>query len=287
MLFRYFYGRPLMLAMVLLIGSLLGTVGYLKLPRNMFPDVERSQVTIITQLPGASAQTVAQKVSRPIEQEMYALAGIRNVQSTNKNEVSIVRVEFEYGKVLNIAALDVNSAMSRVRGKLPPESPVSAVYSVGSFISPVLTLALSPKPGSQVSLAQVRLIAENDLRTAFLTQPNIASVEVFGGHEPAVRIDFDPLKLASFRISQAQLQDFMVRLGRDYPVGTAPRRCRSEHLDGLWRARQRGVSAPPATGRRADIGRCGAGRTGPGRAIFGVSWQRQAGDCHRHSTRTG
>jgi multidrug efflux pump subunit AcrB len=220
MLFRYFYSRPLMLAMVLLIGSLLGTVGYLKLPRNMFPDVERSQVTIITQLPGASAQTVAQKVSRPIEQEMYALAGIRNVQSTNKNEVSIVRVEFEYGKVLNIAALDVNSAMSRVRGKLPPESPVSAVYSVGSFISPVLTLALSPKPGSQVSLAQVRLIAENDLRTAFLTQPNIASVEVFGGHEPAVRIDFDPLKLASFRISQAQLQDFMVKLGRDYPVGT-------------------------------------------------------------------
>lgn len=82
MLFRYFYSRPLLLATILTIGSLLGAVGYLNLPRNMFPDVERSQVTVITQLPGASAQSVAQKVSRPIEQELYALSGIRAVQST-------------------------------------------------------------------------------------------------------------------------------------------------------------------------------------------------------------
>lgn len=115
--------------------------------------------------------------------------------------------------------LGVNNALSRVRGRLPVESPASAVYSVGGFTNPVLTLALSPKPGSNASLAQVRLIAENDLRTAFLTQPHIANVEIFGGHEPSLRVDFDPLKLASVRISQAQLQEFIAKIGRDYPVG--------------------------------------------------------------------
>lgn len=219
MLFRYFYNRTLLLAMILLVGSLLGVVGYLKLPRNMYPDVERSQVTVITQLPGASAQTVAQKVSRPIEQEIYALSGIRNVQSTNKNEVSIVKAEFEYGKNLDTAVLDVNNALSRVRGKLPLDAPASAVYSIGSFTNPVMTLALSPKPGSDVSLAQIRLIAENDLRTAFLTQPHIANVEIFGGHEPTLRVDFDPIKLASFDISPIQLQDFIAKISRDYPIG--------------------------------------------------------------------
>ena len=219
MLFRYFYTRPLLLAMILLISSIMGVLGYINLPRNMYPDVERSQVTVITQLPGAAAQTVAQKISRPIEQELYAMAGIRDVQSTNKNEVSIIKAEFEYGKDLNTATVDVNNAISRARGKLPPEAAPSAVYAVGGFTQPVLVLALSPKPGSDVSLSQIRLIAENDLRTALLTQGHIANVEIFGGHEPAIRVEFDPIKLLQYHISQGQLQEALAKIGRDYPVG--------------------------------------------------------------------
>ncbi len=221
MLFKFFHGRPLLLMMVLAITSLLGVVGYLKMPRNMYPDVERPQVTVITQLPGASALTVTQKLSRPIEQELYALSHVREVQSTNKNEVSIVRAEFNYEKGLDAALLDVNNALSRVRGKLPPEVPPSSVYAVGGFTSPVMILALSPKAGSNLSLDQVRLLAENDIRTALVTQPAIANVEVFGGYEPALRVDFDPLKLARYRITQAQLQDLVNKLNRDWPLGTA------------------------------------------------------------------
>jgi multidrug efflux pump subunit AcrB len=174
---------------------------------------------VVTQLPGAAAQTVAQKVSRPIEQELYALAGIRDVQSTNKNEVSFIKAEFEYGKDLSSATVDVNNALSRARGKLPAESPPSGVYTVGGFTQPVLILALSPKSGSDVALSQIRLIAENDLRTALLTQGHIANVEIFGGHEPAIRVEFDPLKLTQNHISQGQLQETLAKIGRDYPVG--------------------------------------------------------------------
>jgi len=220
MLFRYFHGRPLLLMMVLAITSLLGVIGYLKMPRNMYPDVERPQVTVITQLPGASALTVAQKLSRPIEQELYALSNIRDVQSTNKNEVSIVRAEFNYEKGLDAALLDVNNALSRVRGKLPPEVPSSSVYAMGGFTQPVMVLALSPKVGSNLTLAQVRLLAENDVRTALVTRPNIANVEIFGGYEPAVKVEFDPIKLARYRISQAQLQELLNKLNRDWPLGT-------------------------------------------------------------------
>ena len=221
MLFKFFHNRPLLLKMILAITSLLGVVGYMNMPRNMYPDVERPQVTVITQLPGASALTVAQKLSRPIEQELYALSHVRDVQSTNKNEVSIVRAEFNYEKGLDAALLDVNNALSRVRGKLPPEVPPSSVYAVGGFTSPVMVLALSPKAGSGLTLAQVRLLAENDVRTALITQPAIANVEIFGGYEPAVRVEFDPLKLARYRISQAQLQDLLGKLNRDWPLGTA------------------------------------------------------------------
>lgn len=220
MLFRYFYQRPLLLGMILAITSLLGVIGYLKMPRNMYPDVERPQVTVITQLPGASALTVAQKLSRPLEQELYALSLVRDVQSTNKNEVSIVRAEFEYEKGLDNALLDVNNALSRVRAKLPAEAPPSSVYSVGGFTQPVMVLAVSPKADSGLDLAKVRLLAENDIRTALITAPSIANVEVFGGYEPAVRVEFDPLKLAKHRIGPAQLQELIGKFNRDWPLGT-------------------------------------------------------------------
>ncbi|MBS4095798.1 MAG: efflux RND transporter permease subunit [Sulfuricella sp.] len=219
-MFKYFHDRPLLLNVILVIASLLGVIGYLKMPRNMYPDVERPQVTVITQLPGAAAQSVAQKVSRQVEQELYAIAKVRDVQSTNKNEVSIVRAEFEYEKGLDAALLDVNNALSRVRAKLPAEAPPSSVYAVGAFTNPVLVLTLSPKPGSTISLAQIRLLAENDIRAALVTQPDVANVEVFGGFEPAVRVEFDPLKLARLHIGTAQLPELVGKINRDWPLGT-------------------------------------------------------------------
>jgi multidrug efflux pump subunit AcrB len=219
MLFRYFHGRPLLLNVILVIASILGVIGYLKMPRNMYPDVERPQVTVITQLPGASAQSVAQKITRQVEQELYSLSMVRDVQSTNKNEVSIVRAEFEYEKGLDAALLDVNNALSRVRAKLPSDAPPSSVYAIGAFTNPVMVLTLSPKPGNSLTLAQIRMLAENDIRAALVTQPNIANVEIFGGYEPAVRVEFDPLKLARYHISQAQLQELIGKMNRDWPLG--------------------------------------------------------------------
>ncbi|MFZ3289065.1 MAG: efflux RND transporter permease subunit [Telluria sp.] len=220
MIFRYFHNRPLLLNMILIIASILGVIGYMKMPRNMYPDVERPQIMVITQLPGAAPQSVAQKVSRQIEQELYSLSLIRDVQSTNKNEVSIVRAEFEYDKGLDAALLDVNAALARVRARLPAEAAPSSVYTVGAFTTPVMVLTLSPKTATGPSLAQIRLLAENDIRSALVTQPNVANVEVFGGYEPAVRIEFDPIRLASHRIGQAQLQDLLSKMNRDWPLGT-------------------------------------------------------------------
>jgi multidrug efflux pump subunit AcrB len=219
-MFDFFYKRPLLMGMILVIGSIAGVIGYINMPRNMYPDVDRPSVTVITQLPGASALTVTQRVTRPIEQQLYTLAGVRDVQSINKNEVSIVTAEFEYTKGLDRALLDVSNALTQARAAIPPEAGASSEYAVGAFINPVLTLALTPKPGSGLTLAQIRLLAENDIRTAFLTRPNVANVDIFGGYQPAMRVDFDPLKLARYHIDSATLQGLISRMDRDYPVGT-------------------------------------------------------------------
>ncbi len=218
-MFAFFHARPVLLAVVLGLATLLGLIGYHTMPRNMYPDMERPQVTIITQLPGATALTVAQKLSRPIEQELYTLSGVRNVDSASRNEVSVVKVEFEYAKGLQAALVDVSNALSRVRARLPAEVPPSAIHPIGSFSQPVLVLALSPKADGGLNLAQIRMLAENDIRAALVTQPHVANVEVFGGHEPAVRVEIDPHKLARHGLTQTDLRERLANADRDWPLG--------------------------------------------------------------------
>ena len=184
--------RPLLLNVILVIASILGVIGYLKMPRNMYPDVERPQVTVITQLPGVAAQSVAQKVSRQIEQELYAISKVRDVQSTNKNEVSIVRAEFEYEKGLDAALLDVNNALS---GCAQAACGCAAfvgvcgrrIHQSGAGADAFPQARQHHYPGANPPAGGKRYPF-----SALVTQPDVANVEVFGGYEPAVRVEFDP-----------------------------------------------------------------------------------------------
>ena len=220
MIFKFFHGRPLLLGMVLLTSSLLGVIGYVKMPRNMYPDVERPQVTVITQLPGASRSAWRRSCRARSSRSCIPSAISATCRAPTRTKCPSCAPSSTTRKGLDAALLDVNNALSRVRGKLPPDAPASSVYAVGASPTPVMVLAVSPKAGSSLSLTQVRLLAENDIRTALVTQPNIANVEVFGGYEPALRVEFDPLKLARYRITQAQLQELLGKLDRDWPVGT-------------------------------------------------------------------
>jgi len=130
-----------------------GIYGLITMPKNLFPDVERPTVIVITKIPGATAELVTNTVSKPIEEEIARLALIRNISSTNVANFSIVKAEFEYDKGLNAAAVDVNNALSIVRSKLP-SSASPAIYTTGSFTLPVDVITLSPKVDS-VSLADI------------------------------------------------------------------------------------------------------------------------------------
>ncbi|VAW35494.1 RND multidrug efflux transporter; Acriflavin resistance protein, partial [hydrothermal vent metagenome] len=146
-LFDFFYTRPYLLYSIIATFFVLGIYGLKTMPKNLFPDSDRPTVIVMTQVPGATPNVVAATVSKPIEMELSSLALIRQVSSTNIAGMSIVTAEFEYAKGLDAAAVDVNNAINKVRGKLPAGTNPS-IYTSGSFTLPVDVFALSPKNGS-------------------------------------------------------------------------------------------------------------------------------------------
>ncbi len=216
-MFDYFYKRPYTLFSIIVLFFIMGIIGLTDLPKNLFPDTDRPQVVIITKIPGATAQVAASSVSKPIEEEVARLSYVRDINSVNVANFSIVKVEFEYKKGLENAAVDVANALSIVKSTLPPNANPS-IYTVGSFTLPVDVVALSPKNKS-IDLEGIRKIADSFIKPYLLSIKEIGNIEVFGGYKSAITINIDPYKLAKYNMSADRVIKALFSLDRDMPIG--------------------------------------------------------------------
>jgi len=149
------------------------------------PDTSPPLVNVMTNYPGASAKEVAENVSEILEEEISLVSGVKNVKSTSQNDLSIVKVEFHYGVNEDQAALDVESAVNRIIYKLPAQVQKPQVLKFNTSDKPILTIALK---GSNLSLEEVRFIADNKLKNELQLLENVAAVDVFGGHRKQINV---------------------------------------------------------------------------------------------------
>jgi len=216
-MFDYFYKRPYQLYSLITILFILGIVALKTLPKNLFPDANRPQVVVITQVPGATAEVVASSVSKPIEAEISRIAMLRDVSSVNVANISIVKAEFEYEKGLNAAAVDVANALSIAKGKLPPNVTPS-IYTVGDFTLPVDVISLAPKD-NKITLAEIRKIADSFIKPKLLSIPEIGNVEVFGGYQSSINIEIDPFKAKHYGVDFNKLIKLIRSINKNTPIG--------------------------------------------------------------------
>src|SRR5450759_1578711 len=90
--------KPHLVLSVVLLLSAIGIMGYMKMPFNLFPDVDRPQISVITVMPGGAASDIESDITRIIEKELSTIDMVRKVTSTSKDEASVVTAEFEYDK---------------------------------------------------------------------------------------------------------------------------------------------------------------------------------------------
>jgi len=216
-MFEFFHKRPYLIYSVIAAFMFMGVYGLITMPKNLFPDVDRPMVIVITKVPGATAQVITNTVSKPIEEEVARLALIRNISSVNMANFSIVKAEFEYDKGLNAAAVDVNNALSIVRAKLP-QNASPAIYTTGAFTLPVDIITMSSK-SDNLSLNDLRKVADSFIKPMLLSNANIGNVEVFGGHKSAINIQIDPIKATKYKVNLNDLTKTISAINRDIPLG--------------------------------------------------------------------
>jgi multidrug efflux pump len=194
-----FIARPIatsLLAVAILLSSALA---YSFLPISSLPQVDFPVIQVTTQLPGASADTMARLITAPLERQLGQIPSLENMSSASSQGLSQITLQFNLDRDINAAGQDVQSAISAAGGQLPQNLPYPPVYAkVNPSDPPILTIALT-----STSLSMERL---SDLADTFLSQrlsqvTGVGRVTIQGNIRPAVRIQANPTQLMSYGLA--------------------------------------------------------------------------------------
>lgn len=210
--------RPVMTSLVM-IGILgFGLLAYFKLPVNDLPNVDFPTISVSANLPGASPETMASSVATPLEKQFSTIAGIDSMTSVSALGSTSITIQFKLDRDIDGAALDVQTAISSALRNLPPDMPNPPSFrKVNPADFPILYLSLvSPT----LPLSEVDEYAETAIAQRISMVEGVAQVEVRGAQKYAVRVQVDPLKLASRGISFDEVRNAISQGNSNLPTGT-------------------------------------------------------------------
>jgi HAE1 family hydrophobic/amphiphilic exporter-1 len=201
--------RPVTIWMFTLGILLFGLVAAGRLAVNLLPDLSYPSLTVRTEFVGAAPAEVEQLVSKPIEESVGIVKGVRKVQSVSRSGRSDVVMEFDWGTDMDLAALEVREKLDVLMLPLEIEKPLLLRFNPN--LDPIVRLALSrDNAGEALSPAQLvslRTFAEEDLRRALESLPGVAAVRPDGGLSQEIQILLNPEKLSQLQLDISQITE--------------------------------------------------------------------------------
>lgn len=246
-MFEFLVNTSLKQRLIVLAVSLLlvvyGAITLRQMPVDVFPDLNKPTVTLMTEAGGMAPEEVEQLVTFPIESSMNGMPGVTRVRSVSGIGLSIVYVEFEWGSDIYRNRQQITERLNLVREQLPPDV-VPQLGPISSIMGEILLIALPADP-DKVSPMQVREYADWVVRPRLLTIPGIAQVIAIGGEVRQYRVELRPDQLQALGVPRervdAALKDFgantsggfLEAQGREYLIRQIGRTSRIEDLQNI------------------------------------------------------
>jgi len=208
--------RPVLAVVCSIVIVIFGAIGYTFLGVREYPAIDPPVVNVRTSYQGANAEIIEQQITEPLEKAVNGVEGVRTITSSSSQGSSNITVEFELGVDLDKAANDVREKVSQASGILPRDidSPPS-VAKQDSDSDPIMFIQMQ---SSRRTLLELTDYAENIVQERLQTVNGVSSVNVFG-QRFAMRIWFDPAKLAAYRLTIQDVKSALDRENIELPGG--------------------------------------------------------------------
>jgi hydrophobic/amphiphilic exporter-1 (mainly G- bacteria), HAE1 family len=218
--------RPVFATMMMVTLIVLGVIGYRRLAIDEYPDVTYPIVVAQTAYPGASPEVVMREVSKPVEEALNTVQGLKEVTSTSLEGSSLVRLQFELGVDVLAAQQEVSAKVARIRRQLPPNIEDPVVLRFDPNDRPIISVAMT---SGERSLRDLTDIANEVIKTRFESIPGVGGANITGSATRQIQVQLNPDAMRAYNIAPPIVLAALDRENREVPAGRV-RRNGSEKL---------------------------------------------------------
>jgi hydrophobic/amphiphilic exporter-1 (mainly G- bacteria), HAE1 family len=213
-----FIRRPVMTVLLNVALIVAGYIAYQQIPVAALPSYDTPVINVSATLPGANPETMAISVALPLEKQFQTIPGLATISSSSTLGNTSLTLEFEEGRNIDAAAVDVQAALLRAQRTLPVDMTIPPSYrKVNPADAPVLLIAMT-SPSMQMS--DLQDYAEHLISPSLSTITGVAQVNIFGAKRFAVRVRVYPEALAARNIGLDELSAALKAANVNTPVGT-------------------------------------------------------------------
>lgn len=212
--------RPVFATMMMVALVVLGIVSYQRLAIDEYPDITYPVVVVQTTFPGASPEVMERQVSRPVEETLNTVQGVREVTSTSLEGSSLVRLTFNLDVDVAAAQQDVMSKVAAMRRQLPQDIQDPVIRHFDPNQRPILTIAVQSK---ERPVRELTDLADEVISTRLESVMGVGEVQVSGGNARQIRIELDPNAMRAYGVSPAQVSQALQRENQEVPAGRVER----------------------------------------------------------------
>ena len=211
-----FVRRPILAIVLSALVVLAGIAALFGVEVRELPNVDRPVVTITTEYPGASPESVDQEVTGRIEGAAGRVAGVRSISSNSRFGRSRVTLEFEDSVDLDVAATDARDSVARIANQLPEGAETPEIVKADANAQPVVRIAVTSQGRAPQELTQ---IVRERVEDRLLSVEGVADLQIYGDREPIFRVDIDQAALAARGLTLADMRRALADVAFDAPAG--------------------------------------------------------------------
>src|SRR3954467_11309409 len=212
--------RPVFATMMMLALVVLGLVSYGRLAIDEYPDVTYPVISVNTSYPGASPDVMMRQVSKPMEEALNTVQGIKEINSTSSQGSSNVRISFNLGVDIGVAQQDVQAKVARIRRSLPPNIDEPVIQHFDPNDSPIMSIAMQ---SNERGIRELTDLAAEVVAIRLEAIQGVGGVNVNGGNQRQIKVQLDPNAMRAYNVSPVQVSQALARENQEVPAGRVTR----------------------------------------------------------------